>query len=313
MGWCWGFKKKDEDIEPVDEFDPIPSALSWKIKRATKEKDPSTGTELFRLSANRVVKTHCMPTEYQALKIVDRHTSVPTYKVLNVYNRPEGKLVEYEAPPPGKCLDTLWPNMQAHQKAKIISDLGRFIDQLRKIQPPKHCVVGDATLGGAMDRRFGNHKVGPFYTIESFQEFERRGHSVTDFPEKEVQSTHTPKKPYELRFTHANLCPRNILLDESTRVSAIVGWESSGWYPEYWEYTQMCHNTPKTMLDWLDAMTKVIPRYEQELACEEVLRARYSASVYDSPPSVRAPSPSPSELERELREIDDKNTESTSG
>jgi Phosphotransferase enzyme family len=309
MGWCWSSKV----IEPQDEYDPIPSGLSWRMKWAKKEKDPNTGIELLRLSGNRVLKTHCLPTEYQALKVVDRHTSVPTYKVVNVYNRPEGKLVEYEAPPGGKPLDTVWPIMPAHQRAKIISDLGRFVEQLRKIEPPKHCVVGDATMGAAMDSRFGRTNVGPFYTIESFQAFERRGHSVQEFTEREILATHAPKKPYELKFTHANLCPRNILLDDAARVCAIVGWESSGWYPEYWEYTQMCHNTPKTMLDWLDAVTKVIPRYEQELACEEALRLRYTPSVYDMPRSVRAPSLGPSELAREQQEIDDKNTESTSG
>ena len=203
--------------------------------------------------------------------------------------------------------------MQAHQKAKIVADLGRFVDQLRKMQPPKHCVVGDATLGGAMDNRFGHNKVGPFYTIEAFQDFERRGHSVQDFPEKEIKATHAPVRPYDLKFTHGNLCPRNILLDTSGRIIALVGWESSGWFPEYWEYTQMCHNCPKTMSDWLDAMVKVIPRYDQEVACEEALRARYTASVYEMPRSVRAPSPSPSELRRERQEINDKNTESTSG
>lgn len=302
-----------EPKEPIDEYDPIPSALTWRMKTAKKETDERTGHELLRLSGNRVIKTHCISTEYQALKVVDRYTSVPTYKVINVYNRPEGKLVEYEAPPGGKPLDTVWPDMPAHQRAKVISDMARFVEQLRKIQPPKHCVVGDATLGGAMDSRFGHAQVGPFYTIESFQEFERRGHSVKDFPEKEIQATHTPTKPYELKFTHANLCPENILLDDAGRICAIIGWESSGWYPEYWEYTQMCHNTPKTMLDWLDAITRVIPRYDQEFACEEALRARYTASAYDLPRSVRAPSPSPSELQRELQEIDDKNTESTSG
>ena len=309
MPWCFGSKMK----EPDDEYDPIPSGLSWRIKFAKKEKDPSTGSEILRVSANRIVKTHCMSTEYQALKLVDRHTSVPTYKVLNVYNRPDGKLVEYEAPSGGKPLHTVWPNMQAHQKAKIVSDLGRFVEQLRKIEQPKHCVVGDATFGAAMDDRFGHTSIGPFYTIASFQEFERRGHSVEDFSDKEIRATHEPVTPYELRFTHANLCPKNILVDDATRICAIIGWEFSGWYPEYWEYTQMCHNTPKTMLDWLDAITKVMPRYEQELACEEALRTKYTASVYDMPRSVRAPSPSPSELRREITEIDDKNTESTSG
>jgi aminoglycoside phosphotransferase (APT) family kinase protein len=310
MVLCFG---KKEVKEPVDEYDPIPFGLSWRMKWAKKEPDPETGHELLRLGGNRVIRTHTMNTEYQALKIVDRHTSVPTYKVITVYNRPEGKLVEYEGPSGGKPLDTVWPNMAAHQKNKIISDMGRYINQLRKIQPPKHCVIGDATLGGATDHRFGKNKIGPFYTVKSFHDFERRGHTVDKFPEKEVKATHAPEKTYELKFTHANLCPENILLDDAGRICAIIGWESAGWYPEYWEYTQLCHNTPKTMLDWLDALTKVIPRYDQEFACEEALRARYTASIYDQPRSVRAPSPSRSELVREQTEIDDKNTESTSG
>ncbi|KIW16804.1 hypothetical protein PV08_03994 [Exophiala spinifera] len=300
------------DIEPVDEYDQIPFGLKWRMHWGKKETDPATGEAVLRLSNTKILKTHCINTEYQALKLIDRHTSVPCYKVLAVYNRPEGKVVEYEAYP-GKPLEQAWPGMSAHQKNKVIADLGRFVEQLRKMQPPKQCVVGDATLGAALDHRFGSGRIGPFFSIAAFQEFERRGHKPQDFPESEVQKVHVPPKPYSLKFTHANLCPKNILVDEAGRIVALIGWESSGWYPEYWEYTQMCHATPKTMGDWLDAMCQVVPRYDQELICEEALRARYSGSVYDLPRSIRAPSPSPSELNAEQREIDDKNTESTSG
>ena len=67
------------------------------------------------------------------------------------------------------------------------------------------------------------------------------------------------------------------------------------------------------MSDWLDAMSTVISRYDDELAADDTLRSRYSGAVYDTPRSVRAPSPTPSELAHEQREIDDKNTEHTSG
>ncbi|RMZ79241.1 hypothetical protein DV737_g3498, partial [Chaetothyriales sp. CBS 132003] len=302
-----------DDKEPADEYDPLPFWTSWKLKSTAKrEIDPNTGDEVLRLGSNRLFKTHCLNTEYQALKLVDRQTSVPTYKVVTVYNRPEGKLVEYEALQ-GKPLDEVWPSMPVHQRSKVIADLGRFVEQLRKMQPPKHFVVGDATLGGAVNQRFGHNKVGPFYTLDAFHEFERRGHAVQDFSQQEVKATHTPTKPYQLKFTHGNLCPRNILVDASGRIIALIGWENSGWFPEYWEYTQMCHNCPKTMSDWLDAMVEVVPRYDQEMACEEFLRLRFSASTYDLPLSVRAPSPNPSQLERERQEINDKNTESTSG
>jgi hypothetical protein len=221
-------------------------------------------------------------------------------------------MVEYEAKS-GKRLQEVWPGMSAQQRDKVVKDLGRLVEQLRKMQPPKHCVVGDATLGAALDHRFGSGRVGPFFSIAAFHEFERRGHSPQHFLEKEIQEVHCPEKVYELKFTHANLCPRNIVVDNSGRIVALVGWESAGWYPEYWEYTQMCHATPKTMVDWLEAMSNVMPIYGQELLCEEALRARYDRSAYDLPRSVRAPSPTPSQLHQEQEEIEDKNTSATSG
>lgn len=308
MVLCFG----SNDSEPQDEYDQLPFGLRWRMHFGKKETDPETGESILRLGGNKIVKTHCFNTEYQALMLIDRHTSVPCWKVQTIFNRPEGKMVEYEAFA-GKPLHTVWPGMSAHQKNKIVADLARFVDQLRKMQPPKQCVVGDATLGAALDHRFGHGRIGPFFSIQAFQEFERRGHSPQHFPEKEIQQVHAPQKPYELKFTHANLCPRNIIVDEAGRICALIGWESAGWYPEYWEYTQMCHNTPKTMGDWLDAMCAVIPRYDQELVAEEALRARYAASIYDVPRSIRAPTPSPSEMHVEQQAIDDLNTDNTSG
>jgi len=41
-------------------------------------------------------------------------------------------------------------------------------------------------------------------------------------------------------FTHADLAPRNIIIDQSTfEVTGILDWECAGWYPAYWEYTNM--------------------------------------------------------------------------
>lgn len=303
---------KGEDKEPEDEYDPLPFSLRWRLHFGKRDKDPNSGQDVIRLGSNRLIQTHCANTEYQALKLVDRHTSVPTYKVLGIYNRPDGKMVEYEAIP-GKPLSSVWKEMSTDKKSRIIHDMSRFIDQLRKIEPPKHWIIGDATLGAAEDHRFGRGKIGPFYSLESFHYFVRRGHAVKDFSEPEVALCHNRETPYQLKFTHANLCPRNILVDDAGRISAIVGWEQSGWYPEYWEYTQLHHASPTEFNDWVDALSKAIPKYELELRADNALRLAYSSAVYDRPMSVRPPSPTPSELDRDQREIDDKNTESTSG
>ncbi|KAF9234081.1 hypothetical protein BU15DRAFT_53061, partial [Melanogaster broomeanus] len=39
-------------------------------------------------------------------------------------------------------------------------------------------------------------------------------------------------------LTHGDLLPRNILVDGS-RITAIIDWETAGFYPEFWEYCRM--------------------------------------------------------------------------
>lgn len=299
-----------EDEPPEGEFDKLPRSLRWRLKFAKRETDDRYGCDVVKTKHNRFVKKGCETTEYEALRFVDRHTSIPIPKVLGVYQTKEGVMVEYEIMA-GRPLDTNWNNLTTSQKRKVVNDLGRFVDQLRKIDPPKRSVIGSATMGAAYDERFGNGKLGPFYSLESFHEYLRRGHPLEHFAEPELRRCH--EKSYKLKFTHANLCPRNVLIDDSCRVCSILGWEHAGWYPEYWEYTQMHHVTPKTMSDWLEDMCKVMQRYDEELLADDVLRGRYSGSVYDSPRSIRAPSLTSSELAKEQKEIDDKNTESTSG
>ncbi|KAJ9653956.1 hypothetical protein H2198_006944 [Neophaeococcomyces mojaviensis] len=303
--------------EPNSEYDEIPFGLKWRMHFGKPEQDPHTGMDILRLSNNRLVQTHCESTEYQALKLIDRHTSIPAYKVIGVYNRPEGKVVEYEGIP-GKTLESCWAELNEEKKRRIISDLGRFVEQLRKMTPPPRGVVGDSTLGAALDTRFGPGKVGPFYSIDAFHDFMRRGHSPKEFRgdcvAKVHEERHKGSKPYVLKFTHANLVPSNILIDEAGRVCALIGWESSGWFPEYWEYVQMCSSMQSLhMEEWLNMMKAVVPRYDDELRCDQAIRVRFRSEDYERPRSVRPPSPTASMIALEQQDIDDKNTENTSG
>lgn len=301
--------------EPASEYDEIPFSLKWRMHFGKPEKDPNTGLDILRLSNNRLVQKHVQSTEYQALKLVESNTKIPAYKVINVYNRPEGKVVEYEGIP-GKTLESCWNDLSTEKKKTIIKEIGCFVDQLRTMKPPKCAVVGDSTLGGAIDSRFGPGKIGPFYSIDAFHDFMRRGHSTKDFRGDYVEKCHNRSSPYELKFTHASLCPRNVLIDDSGRVAALIGWQGSGWYPEYWEYVQMSQlvdTRTQAGVEWLTLMKGVISKYDEELHCDQAIRIRFRSEDYGRPRSVRPPSPTPSMLKVEQEEIDEKNTDNTSG
>lgn len=301
--------------EPASEFDEIPFSLKWRMHFGKAEKDPNTGINIMRLSNNRLVQTHVQSTEYQALKLISTCTKIPAYKVINVYNRPEGKVVEYEGIP-GKTLDSCWEKLSIDKKKKITRDIGSFVQQLRSMRPPTRCVIGDSTLGGCIDSRFGKEKVGPFYSIDAFHDFMRRGHPAKEFRGDCVDRCHNRSAQYELKFTHANLCPENVLIDDSGRVAALINWERSGWFPEYWEYVQMSQladSRTRTGDEWVTMMKAVMSKYDEELQCDQVIRARFKSDDYGRPRSVRPLSPTESMLKLEQEEIDDKNTENTSG
>ena len=311
LAFCSNGNGKDIN-KANDEYDQLPRLLRFRLRFAKKKTEAHDHYTIIRLGSKRLLKKGCGSTEYEALRFVDLHTSIPIPKVLGVYNLRDGLLVELETVP-GRSLDDVWHELSQSQKKRIVEDVSRFIDQLRKMKPLTRPVVGSASHGASFDHRFGKGSFGPFYSVGDFHDFIRRGHPIEDFEEDELRRCHGSQKPYELKFTHGLISPRNILVDDSGRTAAILDWESAGWYPEYWEYTQMHFATPKGMRDWLEDMRRVMVRYDEEVLAEEALRKRYCGSIYDCARSVRKPSMTASELQREQEEVDLKNTESTSG
>jgi thiamine kinase-like enzyme len=67
---------------------------------------------------------------------------------------------------------------------------------------------------------------------------------------------------HQICFTHGDLRQQNIMVKDGN-VVAIIDWELSGWYPEYWEFT-------KALLiwgwqnDWTDYLMQILQPYHAE-------------------------------------------------
>ncbi|KAI9755127.1 MAG: hypothetical protein M4579_004393 [Chaenotheca gracillima] len=59
-------------------------------------------------------------------------------------------------------------------------------------------------------------------------------------------------------FTHSDMAPRNIMIDEDHRITGILDWEAAGWYPDYWEYVNIWK--PSVDRDWQTWMDRTAPR-----------------------------------------------------
>lgn len=198
----------------------------------------------FGLYLKRASDLDSLRNEVNALYIIRQKTSIPAPKPLDFVTVPacigeelepdEGYLLMSRIPgvPLSRCHEVISDNDAAH----ITAQLQDYITQLRAI--PKAIDPSIAicdTLGGACRDsrvRFGN-PIGPFTDETAFNQMLR----YSDDP---------GRRGHRIFFTHADLNPRNILVDQAVRedgsrgwrVTGIVDWEMAGYYPEYWEYTK---------------------------------------------------------------------------
>ena len=67
---------------------------------------------------------------------------------------------------------------------------------------------------------------------------------------------------HRIMFAHGDLRPANTMVKDGN-VTAIIDWEVSGWYPEYWDFA-------KALLIWhwqndcTDAVMQIFPSYHAE-------------------------------------------------
>ncbi|KAG6012339.1 hypothetical protein E4U43_007837 [Claviceps pusilla] len=231
---------------------------------------PFSSNIVVRVSWHRVIKGPCRPTEVEGLRYIAEHTTIPVPKVFAVHID-EGCIYVEMSYIKGQTLGAACRSLSTEQKNVITAELKQYLTILRELPPPVEDQVSSAFQNPTRDFRVGQNLFGPV----SLEEFHGvvRGHIVMEDIEQyigeDVVKLHTT--PYQICFTHADLAPRNIIV-RNGHVAAIVDWDFSGWYPEYWEYIK-AHwgDTPGPDTDIILA---ALPKYDAELEAERKLWQR---------------------------------------
>ncbi|GAP84261.1 putative phosphotransferase family protein [Rosellinia necatrix] len=207
-----------------------------------------------RLDCGDVLKRGYRVTknEEAALRIVKEHTTIPVPEVYSsqyaiIRGQMWGQIWMEHLP--GRPLNELWDELEGPTKERICNEVWGFVQQLRNIpKPPEleqfyQCGAdGSASMDVLLDDL--NYPPSPIWDDDSL---------VTRINERYLYCNggsygenlldYLPRSNLASVFTHADLAPRNILVDESCNITGLVDWESAGWYPEYWEYA-------KTQVQW---------------------------------------------------------------
>ncbi|KAJ5214729.1 hypothetical protein N7449_001898 [Penicillium cf. viridicatum] len=85
--------------------------------------------------------------------------------------------------------------------------------------------------------------------------------------------------PHRIVFTHGDLKHHNIMV-QGGKITAVLDWESAGWYPEYWDFTTALRFTQEDFW-WYSFVIKLGgDLYLTELDCEKALKSLISAFYY---------------------------------
>ncbi|KAK2809705.1 hypothetical protein FQN50_003550 [Emmonsiellopsis sp. PD_5] len=202
------------------------------------------------------------PLEAEGMKLVAKYTSVPAPEVIYTrFNDGRGTIAMTIIP--GTTLEKHWEGLDNDNdeiKQSICRQIWELLSQLRQIPQKselKHLFQCAAD---------GSHTRDPMF--EDFQQPSR--HLETDLQlrtriyeryihcggsrYKDQLFDMLPRSSSSV-FTHGDIAPRNIMVDERHHITGLVDWEYSGWYPDYWEYAQIMRPSclSRDWQAWMDA------------------------------------------------------------
>lgn len=208
--------------------------------------------------------------EYHALKMIPRYCTTAVPRALDLVSDSDDIYMVMTRIPAchlGLCFDTL----DDAEVEALIRDLRKFVTELRAIPRAPEAegkisnVIGEAcfdhriNLGLTSDQGRGRDFVGPFANEDEFNDILTH----PGVPDVRHRSGHP------IVFTHGDLNMRNVMM-ENGKLSGVIDWENSGFYPEYWDYTK-AHFITKINKRWLGIVDRVFSpsgEFETELETE---------------------------------------------
>ena len=184
-------------------------------------------------------------TEYTSLQYLELHRpQIPA-------PRPHGLITSgrsaylFMSFVPGVTLEKIWPELQESQKESISKELDSVFSDLRQLRRPDNMALGGVAGEGCKDtRRHTRISQRPLFTNSEFWDFQYSEAPVGSHTYLEhLRRLTVPFQAPNCVFTHGDVRKANIIMQLTDggeyRVSGIIDWEMSGFYPEDFECTKI--------------------------------------------------------------------------
>lgn len=204
-------------------------------------------------------------SEERAMRLVSQHTSIPISKVLDFSIKEDSGRIDMTRIP-GTPLNRSWSSLSDETKTRVCRQTWSLLAQLQNIPRPPECEglfqcyadgsVSNDPLLEDLDQPPQKH----LYADEELRAriYERYLHCGGCRYENQLPDM-LPRSSRSV-FTHADIAPRNIMVDDDHNITGILDWEAAGWYPDYWEYSQMFRPADEATREWQKWMDLTAPR-----------------------------------------------------
>ncbi|MCJ1479825.1 hypothetical protein MMC13_008511 [Lambiella insularis] len=192
-------------------------------------------------------------SEEAAIRLVKQYTNVPVPLIIFSDYEP-GKGTIGMSFIPDFPLKSIWNGLDESYKERLCHETWSMITQWRQIpRPPKllhlyQCLAdGSPATEDPLLKDFDDppkalctdealrHRIHQRYLHYAGQQY------------ADALPTMLPRSHASV-FTHGDVAPRNIMVDQSGHITGIIDWELAGWYPDYWEYINIMK--PSIDNDW---------------------------------------------------------------
>ncbi|KAH8761195.1 kinase-like domain-containing protein [Diaporthe sp. PMI_573] len=293
------------DAAPTEEG-AQPQGLS-ELASAIHEAEPICGDEIYAYFGRRVIRHKTPAGEPIAIKLMapDRENprgsnrteadmmqhaaanGVLAPKVRALYDiytddpdRPAGCAVLSDLVA-GEPLSDAWDGLSSADRAGVVVQLREQVARMRACAQPYIGRVGNKPTRNIYDRLPTTY-CGPFPSEEAFDDWCMERVPVGFFGlahwrwprwlEKERR-----RSSGRFVLTHGDLSPRNIMVEDG-KITGIVDWERSGFFPEYAEYAfamKLCHKFQSSEKWWVPVLKEVLqPCSEQRLKFTRLVEDR---------------------------------------
>ncbi|KAH7208372.1 kinase-like domain-containing protein [Fusarium oxysporum] len=224
------------------------------------------------------------PLEAENMRFVRKNTNLHVPKVFAVYKRNirDGVNVTYIFMERiyGQTLQNIWADLQASEKSRIAAQLQSAMQTIRELPDPGY--FGSLDGSKLRDTIFWAPEPVPaidciFKTEDEFLDGlivkylydsgESAQHRV-DFYRRVLPGILKGNgKPV---FTHADFQRKNIMITAENTV-VLLDWESSGWYPSYWEYAMTVYVARAWDDDWHVYIAKILEEFPNHFVWMQTL------------------------------------------